>query len=64
MKKRAESQKKETQNVGFIACYQGEEIAFAEDFGNLTDKPKVKALLGKRGLVIKHTVPEGMLAVY
>lgn len=64
MKKRAETKREEAKSVGFVAYYQGEEIAFAEDFGTLTDKPKVKALLGEKNLVIKHTVPEGMLAVY
>ena len=49
---------------GFIAYYQGAEIAFAKDFGVLLGKSLVKERMGSRDLVIKHNVPEGMIAVY
>ena len=50
--------------IGFIAFYRGEEIAFAKDFGVLVGNSLVKARMGNRDLIIKHTVPEGMIAVY
>ena len=50
--------------VGFIAYYQGEEIAFAKDFSVLVGKSLVKERMGNKYLIIKHTVPEGMIAVY
>lgn len=50
--------------IGFVACYKGKTIASASSFDKLSDRAEVRELLGKKGLVIKHTVPEGMLAVY
>lgn len=49
---------------GFEACYKGKTIASAESFEKLANRAEVKKLLGNRGLLIKHTVPEGMIAVY
>ncbi len=50
--------------VGFMACYNGKTIAREQSFGKLVQNSKVKGLLGKKNLVIKHTVPEGMIAIY
>jgi len=50
--------------IGFVACYNGEEIAFAKDFGVLIEKALVKERMGREGLVIRHNVPEGIVAVY
>lgn len=50
--------------VGFVACYRGVDIAFAADFDELVSKPKVKSRLGQQDLIIKHIIPEGMIAVY
>lgn len=52
------------ESIGFAACYKGKTIATAQSFDTLANKREVKELLGKKGLVIKHTVPEGMIAVY
>ena len=52
------------ERIGFVACYRGVIIARASSFDTLMEKPPVKERLGKRDLVIKHTVPEGMIAVY
>ena len=49
---------------GFAACYRGKTIATAREFDSLTNKEEVRRLLGKKGFVIKHTVPEGTIAVY
>ncbi len=49
---------------GFMACYKGRTIAATESFETLLKEEKVKKLLGNKDLVIKHTVPEGMIAVY
>jgi hypothetical protein len=49
---------------GFIAFYQGEEIAFAKDFGVLLRKSPVKERIGSWDLIIKHNVPKGMIYVY
>ena len=50
--------------VGFIACYKGKEIASSDNFKDLASNAKVKALLGDKNLVIKHNVPEGLIAIY
>ncbi|HXZ95314.1 MAG TPA: hypothetical protein VEG28_05350 [Dehalococcoidia bacterium] len=50
--------------VGFIACYKGRTIATSPTFKQLANKQNVRRLLGNKDLVIKHTVPEGMIAVY
>lgn len=49
---------------GFMACYKGKTIAATESFDSLLKEDKVKRLLGNKDLVIKHTVPEGMIAIY
>lgn len=56
--------KVEPRSIGFAACYKGETIASAQSFEKLVNKAEVRGLLGKKGFVIKHTVPEGMIAVY
>ncbi len=53
-----------SQTLGFIACYRGQTIASARSFDVLAQKAEVLELLGKKDFIIKHTVPEGMLAVY
>lgn len=53
-----------TNGVGFVACYEGKEIAFARDFNVLINKALVKDRMGHKSLVIKHNVPEGVIAVY
>jgi len=60
------SEKKPVTNhgVGFIACYKGKEIASSANFKDLANHAKVKALLGDKNLVIKHNVPEGLIAIY
>ena len=50
--------------VGFVAYYRGKTIASSANFKTLANQPKVKALLGDKNLVIKHTVPEGLIAIY
>jgi hypothetical protein len=56
---------KETpKRVGFMASYKGKTIAQEQSLGKLVQSPKVRGLLGKKELVIKHTVPEGMIAIY
>ena len=50
--------------VGFIACYKGRNIAFAGDLKQLVGNSKVQALLGNKDLVIKHTIPENLIAIY
>lgn len=52
------------QSIGFVACYKGQTIASAKSFDILINNTEVKQLFGKRNFIIKHTVPEGMLAVY
>lgn len=64
MKEKCPSRRITGQGVGFVACYRGKEIAFAKRFDTLVNKPSVKRKLGNKGLLIKHTVPEGMIAVY
>jgi len=64
MEKKIRENIKRANSVGFVACYRGKEIAFARDFGTLAKKSKVKVLLGKKDFIIKHNVPEGMIAVY
>ncbi len=49
---------------GFMACYKGKTIAATVSFDVLLKEEKVKRLLGSKDLVIKHTVPEGMIAIY
>lgn len=53
-----------TEGVGFIACYKGKEIAYAVTLKELTTEKRVKAMLGKKNLVIKHSVPENLIAIY
>ena len=50
--------------VGFIACYKGKEIAFSPSFKDLANTARVKTLLGDKDLVIKHYVPENLVAIY
>ncbi len=50
--------------VGFAAYYHGKTVASAKSFDELAKNSEVQKLLGKEGFVIKHTVPEGMIAVY
>ena len=50
--------------VGFIACYKGKELASSANFRDLANNAKVKALLGDKNLIIKHNVPEGLIAIY
>jgi len=50
--------------VGFIACYKGKEIASSANFKELANKTNVKPLLGDKNLLIKHNVPEGLIAIY
>jgi hypothetical protein len=50
--------------VGFIACYKGKAIASSPNFKDLANQEKVKILLGNKNLVIKHNVPEGLVAIY
>ena len=65
MKKKAKGEFKQTlRSPGFAACYKGKTIATARSFDKLIDKGGVRELLGNRDLVIKHTVPEGMIVVY
>ena len=49
---------------GFAASYKGETIAVARSFEKLINKGEVRELLGNKDLLIKHTVPEGMVVVY
>ncbi len=51
-------------SVGFVACYKGNEVAFSTSFKELANTAKVKALLGNKNLVIKHNVPENLIAIY
>lgn len=53
-----------SKGLGFIACYKGIEIASSADFKKLANKANVKPLLGDKNLVIKHNVPEGLIAIY
>jgi len=63
--KQGEAQSKlARQGSGFAAFYKGEIIATAQSFDKLINKEEVKELLGDKDLLIKHTVPEGMIAVY
>ena len=65
MKKEVEGgSKKVLQGPGFAACYKGKTIATARSFDKLIDKGGVRELLGNRDLLIKHTVPEGIVVVY
>ena len=52
------------EGVGFVACYKGKEIASSSNFRDLATQAKVKALLGDKNLLIKHNVPEGLIAIY
>ena len=52
------------QGPGFAACFKGKTIAVARSFDKLIDKGGVRELLGNRDLVIKYTIPEGMVVVY
>ena len=53
-----------TTTIGFAAYYNGQKIARSTHLGKLTNNKKVKPLLGKANLIIKHTVPEDVIAVY
>lgn len=53
-----------THKVGFVACYKGKEIAYSPSFKELASSARVKALLGDSNLVIKHNVPENLIAIY
>lgn len=50
--------------VGFVALYKGREIAFSPSFKDLANTTKVKKLLGNKDLLIKHNVPENLIAIY
>ncbi|MDP2920325.1 MAG: hypothetical protein Q8O43_08935 [Dehalococcoidia bacterium] len=50
--------------IGFAAYFHGRQIASSVSFDRLAKNARVKPLLGKEGLVIKHTVPEDIVAVY
>ena len=50
--------------VSFIAWYKGKELASSTNFRDLASNSKVKALLGDKNLIIKHNVPEGLIAIY
>jgi hypothetical protein len=52
------------ESVGFVACYMGDEIASATSFDKLVKQLEATGLLGNKELVIKHTVPEGIVAAY
>ncbi len=47
-----------------MASYKGKDGATADDLNELTNKKEVKVLLGKKDLVIKHNVPENLIAIY
>ncbi len=49
---------------GFVAYYKDKRIASAVTLQKLANKAKVKALLGNKDLVIKHSVPEDVVVVY
>ena len=51
-------------SAGFVACYKGKQIASAMSLHELANRAKVKELMGKKDLVIKHNVPEDMIVVY
>ena len=53
-----------TEGVSFVACYKGKEIASAVTLKELATQAEVKAMLGKKHLVIKHSVPENLIAIY
>lgn len=53
-----------SKGLRYIACYRGKKIASSSDFKSLANKAKVKALLGDEELIIKHYVPEGLIAIY
>jgi hypothetical protein len=66
-RKKGRERKVESQiarSVGFVANYKGKDIAFAREFDTLINKPMVKERMGEKDLVIKHNVPEGVIAVY
>jgi hypothetical protein len=50
--------------IGFAAYYNGRQIASSVSFSRLAKNSRVRVLLGKEGLVIKHTVPEDIIAAY
>ena len=50
--------------MSFVACYKGKRIASAQTFGTLTSNRRVHVLLGNQDLVIKHDVPESLIAIY
>jgi hypothetical protein len=50
--------------IGFVACYKGRTIATSRTFEGLANRREVRGLLGNKDLVIKHTVPEGKIAIY
>jgi hypothetical protein len=50
--------------IGFIAFYKGKNIGYASDLKDLVSKARVQALLGNKDLIIKHTVPENLIAIY
>lgn len=64
MGERENSKRIEHRTIGFIACYKGQEIGRAVSLQELSNRVKVKKLMGKKGLVIKHDVPEDLIAVY
>ena len=59
-----EKKPEKSTGVGFVACYKGKELASSANFKDLTNNTKVKSLLGDKNLVIKHNVPEGLIAIY
>ncbi|OGO18643.1 MAG: hypothetical protein A2Z15_05530 [Chloroflexi bacterium RBG_16_50_11] len=55
---------KSQERIGFVALYNGRQIASSGSFEKLTKNAVVKGLLGKDKLIIKHTVPEDVIAIY
>jgi hypothetical protein len=50
--------------ISFAACFEGQNIATAKNLEVLLNRKAVKKLIGNKGLIIKHIVPEGMIAIY
>jgi hypothetical protein len=57
-------QKATSSKIGFIAFYKGKNIASASDLKELVEQTRVHELLGDKDLIIKHTVPENLVAIY
>ena len=55
---------KSLQRIGFVAYYQGKIVASSTNFEKLAKNAVVKELLGREEFVIKHNVPEDVIAIY